>query len=147
MIVVEYIRPGEVYGLARRLGDVRRAYFFVRDRIRYITDMDDHWQTPRETLEKMEGDCEDKAFLLASLLKAMGRDAWVRYARVKWPSGEGDHAYVLLREGASWIELDPACSNCPFGRTGFYSAKPIMDFNDRVIIIHNSILARKYIVR
>lgn len=32
----------------------------------------DYWQSPKETLEKMTGDCEDKAILVNDSLKKMG---------------------------------------------------------------------------
>ena len=48
------------------------AYELVRSEISYLTDEDNQWQSPSETLELGTGDCEDHALLLASLLTALG---------------------------------------------------------------------------
>jgi len=49
-----------------------KAYEMVRSEIAYLTDEDNHWQSPSETLELGTGDCEDHALLLSSLLTALG---------------------------------------------------------------------------
>ena len=64
------------------MSDLFRADFtvaVVHSIIEYRSDADvhgasDYWQYPAETLISGEGDCEDHAFLLASLLEAMGMD-------------------------------------------------------------------------
>lgn len=55
------------------------ALSVVHENISYATDqemhgMSDYWQYPAETLISGEGDCEDQALLLASVLEAMGID-------------------------------------------------------------------------
>lgn len=61
----------------------------------------DYWQTPEETLTRKTGDCEDQAFLLASLLRAAGvpeSDVLVGVGMVAFPGQKpGGHAWVLLR--------------------------------------------------
>jgi len=54
------------------LMQIIKAYEMVRSEIAYLTDEDNHWQSPSETLELGTGDCEDHAILLASLLTALG---------------------------------------------------------------------------
>jgi transglutaminase-like putative cysteine protease len=87
----QYVTPGEdlIEEIAHRLGDatvgysdVERANFvlsFVQT-IEYVTDEDsvqqvEYWRYPVETLYDHEGDCEDKSFLYASLMEALGYDA------------------------------------------------------------------------
>ena len=55
------------------------ALSVVHENVRYVTDQEmhgrsDYWQYPAETLLSGEGDCEDQALLLASLLEALGMD-------------------------------------------------------------------------
>ena len=55
------------------------ALSVVHENISYATDqemhgMSDYWQYPAETLISGEGDCEDQALLLASILEALGLD-------------------------------------------------------------------------
>lgn len=147
-LCTEYLVADDlVCTLARSLGDIRRVFLFVRDRIRYVREPVDRWKTPRETLEEMRGDCEDKALLLAAMLGCIGVDAWVRIARVKLPSGEVvDHAYVIARDGLEWIELDPSCSNCDVGEKAFTVLEHVVDFTRDLIRVYSS-RAEKYVVR
>lgn len=55
------------------------ALAVVQENVTYVSDeeahgVSDYWQYPAETLISGEGDCEDQALLLASLLEAMGID-------------------------------------------------------------------------
>lgn len=55
------------------------ALSVVHENVSYATDQEmhginDYWQYPAETLISGEGDCEDQALLLASILEAMGID-------------------------------------------------------------------------
>lgn len=49
-------------------------WHFVVEKIEYVKDEEgfDFWQFPQETLGLKQGDCEDKSFLMASLLLAAG---------------------------------------------------------------------------
>lgn len=73
----------------------------------------DAWQFPDETLCIRRGDCEDIAFLLASLLLASGVSGYVvRVAlgvlRDKNRNDEHAHAWVMYKnERGAWILLDP----------------------------------------
>lgn len=66
---------------------------YVLRRIEYNSDGNvwksfDHWATPEETIEKGQGDCEDFAILVCSILRSMGLDAWVVHGI--------DHAWVRV---------------------------------------------------
>jgi len=146
--------PNKVVERASSLRTPEKAYYFVRDHIKYVDDPFDVWQDAYTTLNRVSGDCEDKAILLASLLIAMGYDAWVRignvtaYEYIKHvKKGTFDHAWVMLRNGTDWIQLDPSCINCRFGQIAFNINHLIMDFNDKIIYVHDPEKAKKYIIR
>ncbi len=96
--------------------DILRACFnFVSHEIKYVSDLktlghSEYWLYPGETLGRGEGDCEDTAFLLASLLLASGfenmdvRVPLGRYGR--WPFG-GGHAWteVFTDELPTWAGI------------------------------------------
>ena len=76
----------------------------------------DPWQFPDETLARGEGDCEDRAFLIAALLSASGISEFnVRVAlgqvvvdRGTGPSGRLGHAWVMYKtEAGHWTVLEP----------------------------------------
>lgn len=70
-------------------------------------DGEDYWQTPGETLRLKTGDCEDKDFLLKSLLFRQGIKTEVVFGLLDEYSEEG-HTWIEYgdRKGELWI-LDP----------------------------------------
>jgi Transglutaminase-like superfamily len=114
--------PGANWGLfqSRSEGSFdHRAHLiaaFVAETIKYKAAFLDYWQFPDETLWVKEGDCEDRALLMASLLLASGVSGHnVRVAlgklRVSKKSGkrrEYDHAWVMYKtEDGRWTLLEP----------------------------------------
>ncbi len=81
------------------------AMNYVAQRLRYQYDKEqfggrDIWQTSKEAYERMRGDCEDHAILLADWLSTLGFDARVAVGTHK---GNG-HAWVVwFKEGESYI--------------------------------------------
>ena len=71
------------------------------------------WLFPDETLAQGGGDCEDHAFLLASLLLASGISGYVVRVALGALRNQGtgtarDHAWVMYKnEAGSWLLLDP----------------------------------------
>ena len=97
------------------VGQVRAVFRFVRDRIRYTLDPNDveTLSTPMRLLRLKQGDCDDKAILLAALLEAIGHPA--RFKAVGFRAGELSHVYVetkleipavLKAFPDGWIPLD-----------------------------------------
>ena len=103
----------------------KAVWHFVVERIRYRRDSSKHdfWQFPSETLAFGHGDCEDKAFLCASLLLAAGipkhrvrvvlgglskrisRERRIRYEGHSWPMFRNRHGV--------WCILEPNLPHLP----------------------------------
>ena len=91
----------------------RAVVGWVLRTIRYAAkDGRDPWQFPDETLTLRRGDCEDIAFLVASLLLVSGVSGYhVRVALGKVVDAAGnrhDHAWVLYKsESGTWRLVEP----------------------------------------
>jgi len=94
---------------------VRAVTSFLAQRIAYAKKdrAAEAWLFPDETLDAGRGDCEDLAFLLASLLLATGLSGYVVRVALGAFREEGtkrlhDHAWVVYRdECGRWLLLDP----------------------------------------
>ena len=74
-VVDEKIRDIVLYNNIRSINDYVR---WLKGNIRYKSDKGgDNWATPKETLDKKNGDCEDFAFFNAAALKVLGYKAQV----------------------------------------------------------------------
>ncbi|MBI0583287.1 MAG: zinc ribbon domain-containing protein [Methanomassiliicoccus sp.] len=112
-----YVTPRSVIisDVATKLDDLSMGYSDLRrvslvlsfvQNIEYVEDSvsvaeDEYWRYPVETLYDEVGDCEDKAFLFASLMEAMGYDAVILLY-------DGHAAAGVACEGATgtFYELD-----------------------------------------
>jgi transglutaminase-like putative cysteine protease len=85
---------------------VEALHRYVRDGIRYLPDPEDVElvQTPVVTMDIEHGDCDDKATLLAALLKSIRHP--VRFQAVGYEPGKFSHVYVETRIGDRWIPLE-----------------------------------------
>ena len=89
------------------LGEIKALHRFVRDEIRYVRDIDgvETLQTPVKTLEFAQGDCDDKATLLAALLLSIGHSA--RFMAIGKTPGKLSHVYVETLYGLHrWVPLE-----------------------------------------
>ncbi len=86
--------------------EVQALHAFVRDRIRYVKDIRgvETLQQPERTLTLKQGDCDDKAVLLASLLQAIGHPA--RFHAIGFQPGRFSHVYVDTLLGGKWVALE-----------------------------------------
>jgi transglutaminase-like putative cysteine protease len=92
---------------ARSFGrEVESLHAFVRDQIRYVRDPVDleSVATPEKTLELGQGDCDDKATLLAALLESVGHPA--RFVAVGFGGAPFSHVYTESKIGESWVPLE-----------------------------------------
>jgi hypothetical protein len=88
---------------------------FVARQIRYTRRHGKYFQLPEETLARKEGDCEDRAILLAALLVAAGISQYnvrVALGTVSHTAGgrthQASHAWVAYKdEIGDWLLLDP----------------------------------------
>lgn len=89
-------------------GEIRALQAFVRDGIRYTSDIRgvETIQTPKATLELGVGDCDDKSLLLAALLESIGRPA--RFVAIAMNGGQYTHVLVETRCGKAgrWVALE-----------------------------------------
>lgn len=87
--------------------EIRALFFFVRDQIRFVRDMNgiEVLHTPDAVMELGQGDCDDKSILLASLLEAIGHPT--RFVAVGFTPGEYEHVFVETKLADRWIPLDP----------------------------------------
>lgn len=90
-----------------RAGEIRALFEYVRDGIRYTNDPlgVELLTTPRATIEMGAGDCDEKATLLASLLRAIGRPS--RFLAVAM-HGSDLYSHVLVQTpwGKGWLSLE-----------------------------------------
>src|SRR5260221_3118787 len=87
--------------------EVRALFNFVRDDVRYLGDVNEveTLQAPDVTLASRQGDCDDKATLLASLLQSIGLPTQFVAVGMSEP-GVFEHVYVRTLVGREWIALD-----------------------------------------
>jgi len=78
-------------------------------KIRYVKDTSgmDYWQTPSETIERGEGDCEDISIYFAHLLEKKGYKPKV-VVGVKGPSSKHGHCWVEFSENGYEYVVEPA---------------------------------------
>lgn len=96
---------------------------WVRDHIRYTRDVRDveTLQTPKATLRIRQGDCDDQAVLLASMLESIG--ARTRFEALGVRGGGYEHVITAVQAGVSrathepqWVPLETIIATDP--RTG-----------------------------
>lgn len=101
-------------------GELNAVFQHVRDRIRFTRDPAgvEALQAPAYTLRVGAGDCDDKATLLASLLRAIGHPAQLAFRVIgvdrKQP-GRFSHVYVVAQLGAKKVAMDPTWAGTPLG--------------------------------
>jgi len=88
-------------------GQVNAIFEFVRDRIRYVRDIRgvETVAFAERVLEQGQGDCDDEAVLLGSLLESVGHPT--RFMAVGFSPGKLSHVFTQTLIGRKWISLDP----------------------------------------
>lgn len=112
------------------LEEVRRIWQYVRDAVRYLKDVRsvDTLQSPRTTLDVLQGDCDDKALLLAAMLESIGYAT--RFAvSATIAKGTYNHVYVeaFIPRLGKWVPLESSVPGFPFGRA-IRSYEPLKRF-------------------
>lgn len=80
---------------------------FVRDHVRYVRDVAglETLADPRMTLQRMVGDCDDQATLLAALLESVGYKT--RFVMAGYRSKEFEHVFLQVLVYGDWVSCDP----------------------------------------
>ena len=86
--------------------EVNTLYSFVRDRIRYVRDINgvETLHTPEKILENAAGDCDDKSILLASLLESLGYKT--RLVAIGFRKNTFSHVYPEVLQDNVWLTLE-----------------------------------------
>lgn len=92
--------------------EIRAVHEFVRDSIRYLRDPAtmERIATPEQTLKSMQGDCDDKATLLAALLDSIGHPT--RFVAIGLGGGPFSHVLVETKvrhtgnDQKDWMPLE-----------------------------------------
>ena len=86
--------------------EINDVFRFVRDRIRYLEDINgvETLAAPHITLDLGQGDCDDKCTLLASLLESIGKPT--RFVAIALQPGVFSHVLVEVKAGNRWIPLE-----------------------------------------
>jgi len=146
--VRQWITPenSEISRLALELGSPRNIYEYMQ-RIRYVPGF--YLIKPVQVLHREEGDCDEQAVLLCSLLRAIGEEAFVRVAAV--PGSPVLHAWVVWKDPAYglWRNLDPS-GTINFEDLGYGETIPIVmlvDFNDETVFDYGGLEGISHIFR
>ena len=99
------------------LCEVQALHAFVRDRIRYVRDIQgvETLHTADRVLANGAGDCDDKSILLAAMLKSLSHGA--RYVAVGFNNSQQlEHVFVQAQPGGKgkWISAE-ATEPVPLG--------------------------------
>lgn len=89
-----------------RMGEIRAVFNFVRDRIRYIRDINgvETLHEAPQILRQASGDCDDKCILIASMLESIGYPT--RFVAVGFQPNQYSHVFVEARPYGDWIALE-----------------------------------------
>lgn len=95
-------------------GEIDKLFQFVQTHIRYVRDIHEieTVQSPVKTLEYGQGDCDDKAVLLAALLQSLGHPT--RFHAVGFRPRHISHVLLEVNTGDRWLPLD-ATEPAPMG--------------------------------
>lgn len=99
-------------------GEVKAVFDFVKNNIRYTRDIQniETLQSPEWTLHYMQGDCDDFAILIASLLLCL--DHQVQFVAIALPEQSGGkfcHVFTETLIGRQWVALDATVPDKPMG--------------------------------
>lgn len=86
--------------------EMEAIYYWVNENIRFVKDIRgvETIQFPAQTLEFGQGDCDDQAVLIASLLESIGHPT--RFVAVGFKPGLYSHVLAETKIGKNWIPLE-----------------------------------------
>lgn len=88
------------------MGEAHALFDYVKNHIRYVKDIAgvETIQTPLKTLEYGQGDCDDKASLLAALLESIGHKT--RFHALGFRPNNVSHVLLETNINGEWIPLE-----------------------------------------
>ena len=113
----QYRKNPEIRALAEKIianvpekdavGEARAIFEWVRDNIRYTQDIRDveMLKTPDAVVYSAQGDCDDKATLVATLLESIGYATRFIAIGMNTP-GVFEHVYAQVKLGTRWVGMD-----------------------------------------
>ena len=113
----------DVQGHKNWTSQIKAVHAYVRDNVMYVRDIRgvETLATPIKTLETMQGDCDDQAVLLASLLESIGHPT--RFvAMAETALGPFVHVFTETKIGANWYPLETT-EKFPAGKPMRYARK------------------------
>lgn len=100
------------------MSQAESLFEWVRDSIFFVNDPlgGEYLQSPRVTLSNRSGDCDDRATLLAAMLRTIGISTSFRVVAVdpRRPQ-QFSHVYVVAHIGGRDVPLDPTYERTPMG--------------------------------
>lgn len=137
----------EIQRLAAELANPRAIFEYMAN-IRYVPGF--YLIKPIDVLHRSEGDCDEQAVLLCSLLRAIGEEAFVRVAQVEdYPIL---HAWVVWKDPAYrvWRNLDPSgtiwfLEDFGYGETVLIST--LVDFNEETVYDYGGLGSIQHVFR
>jgi len=96
-------------------GEVEAVWDWVRNNIRFVRDIRgiETVATPARTLELGQGDCDDMAVLVSSLLESISHPT--RFIAVGFRPGELSHVFTETRIGNRWVPLETSVDGAYIG--------------------------------
>jgi transglutaminase-like putative cysteine protease len=111
--------------------NAKAIFYFVQKNFDYVNDPLDfeYYKTPHESFISENGDCDDTAIVLASLLRAVGlQTRFVKVPRHVYLQVKIPEAISSYKTNEGWINLDSSCKNCGFGEINFRYSKSHKEF-------------------
>ncbi len=101
--------------------NAKAIFYFVQKNFDYVNDplAFEYYKTPHESFISKNGDCDDAAIVLSSLLQAVGfQTRFVKVPGHVYLQVKITEAISSYKEG-DWINLDPSCKSCGFGEISY----------------------------
>jgi len=102
-ISVSYLTPEK-----DQYSEAESIFNYVRDHVRYVRDVNgiETLTSPRMTMQRLVGDCDDQVMLLAALLESVGYVTRFVIAGYSDPRAF-EHVYMQVLLNGEWVSADP----------------------------------------
>jgi len=105
-VTCEVLRKNGVAARDER-GLARAVLHFATHAIKYFREYPERWVSPLRTIAWGVGDCDDKAIVIATMLRGFRIPVRLKFLRIQLPSGRKvAHVYPQAQIGGQWISLE-----------------------------------------